>query len=154
MNRRKFLSRISALVSGFIAAILGIPLAVYSFGPLFHRKPAGQWKAIANLDEWEGIQEIEYLVSRREAWYAEVQPRTVFAVPKGENEIVALSSVCTHLGCLVHWDEKKEQFLCPCHGGVYDPEGRVVAGPPPRPLTRLATKVEGGKLYVLEIEEQ
>ena len=53
-------------------------------------------------------------------------------------------------GCLVRWDEQQESFLCPCHGAVFDKNGIVVAGPPPRPLQKLQTKVEAGILYVKE----
>jgi len=46
----------------------------------------------------------------------------------------ALSATCSHLGCRVRWDAPRKQFLCPCHGGTYDRDGKVVAGPPPRGL--------------------
>lgn len=46
----------------------------------------------------------------------------------------AISSVCTHLGCNVRYEENAEQFACPCHGSVFDRLGRVVTGPAPRPL--------------------
>ncbi len=42
----------------------------------------------------------------------------------------AFSSVCPHLGCRVHWQDDESQFFCPCHNGVFDPEGRAVSGPP------------------------
>ncbi len=44
------------------------------------------------------------------------------------------SGVCTHLGCLVRWEEQNNRFYCPCHQGIFDPNGKVVSGPPPRPL--------------------
>src|SRR5690242_9404595 len=47
---------------------------------------------------------------------------------------VALSRVCTHLGCLVDYQKDKSRFLCPCHGGTYDLTGNVTSGPPPKPL--------------------
>lgn len=46
----------------------------------------------------------------------------------------ALSAMCTHLGCLVRWDETSDTFLCPCHGGRFDADGACLDGPPPRPL--------------------
>jgi cytochrome b6-f complex iron-sulfur subunit len=60
----------------------------------------------------------------------------------------ALSLVCTHLGCGVHWEEKEQTFLCPCHGGRFSAAGTVLSGPPPQPLTRYATVVEHGAVYV------
>ncbi|RME66309.1 MAG: hypothetical protein D6778_04940 [Nitrospirae bacterium] len=62
--------------------------------------------------------------------------------------LYALSPVCTHLGCLVNWNYLKGEFQCPCHGGRYDIKGRVIGGPPPRPLTRLPLKIEGEKVLV------
>ena len=59
----------------------------------------------------------------------------------GENdEIRALSPVCTHLGCMVRWDKIKQEFHCPCHGGKYNMFGQVIAGPPPAPLTSLPVR--------------
>ena len=43
---------------------------------------------------------------------------------------VALSSVCPHLGCQVHWEEQNDRFFCPCHNGVFDREGVATEGPP------------------------
>jgi Rieske Fe-S protein len=42
----------------------------------------------------------------------------------------ALSSVCPHLGCRVHWQAAEQQFFCPCHRGVFDADGVAVSGPP------------------------
>ncbi len=42
----------------------------------------------------------------------------------------ALSSICPHLGCNVHWDGGRSQFICPCHNGVFDANGTAIAGPP------------------------
>jgi cytochrome b6-f complex iron-sulfur subunit len=61
-------------------------------------------------------------------------------------ELVALSAVCTHLGCIVAWDAEKHLILCPCHGGVFAPDGRNIAGPPPRPLPHIAIVVENGNI--------
>lgn len=70
-------------------------------------------------------------------------------------EVVALSDVCPHLGCKVHWEEEKRQFLCPCHGGVFEKDGKAVAGPPAeekKDLKRFAVKQVGENLFI-EFEE-
>ena len=61
---------------------------------------------------------------------------------------LAFSRVCTHLGCLVKYHPDKEVFICPCHAGVFDLEGNVVSGPPPKPLPKFAVKVEGDNLVI------
>ncbi|MCB9889767.1 MAG: Rieske (2Fe-2S) protein [Planctomycetes bacterium] len=43
---------------------------------------------------------------------------------------IALSSTCPHLGCQVHWEPQKNRFFCPCHNGVFTPEGKAIGGPP------------------------
>lgn len=65
---------------------------------------------------------------------------------------VALSARCTHASCAVSWSAGDRQFVCPCHGGRYDAEGRVVTGPPPKPLERLTTSIEGGDVFIEEPE--
>ena len=62
------------------------------------------------------------------------------------NEYIAVSNRCAHLGCPVRFVEAAGNFICPCHGGVYDFEGKVIGGPPVRPLDRFQTRVEGGQV--------
>jgi cytochrome b6-f complex iron-sulfur subunit len=62
--------------------------------------------------------------------------------------IVAFSRRCTDLGCLVSWNREREQFVCPCHQGIYDKTGLNIAGPPPRPLDRFNIIKRGEQLYV------
>ncbi len=73
--------------------------------------------------------------------------RNIFLV-QTEAELFCLSPVCTHLGCLVSWHWSKKRFLCPCHGGQYDMQGQVVAGPPRAPLARLPLFTENKRIYV------
>ena len=61
----------------------------------------------------------------------------------------AFSASCTHLGCLVKWDENKREFLCPCHAAVFDEDGKVVSGPPPAPMPVLKVKEVGDKVFVI-----
>ncbi len=62
--------------------------------------------------------------------------------------LVVLSRVCTHLGCLVQYDKDNKRLLCPCHAGVYDLEGNIVSGPPPKPLPKLPFRVEGETIVI------
>ena len=69
----------------------------------------------------------------------------VQVVREGE-KLRALSTVCPHLGCRVRWEG--DHFLCPCHNGVFDREGNVVSGPPPRPLDRYDVEIVDGSVYL------
>jgi cytochrome b6-f complex iron-sulfur subunit len=61
---------------------------------------------------------------------------------------LAMSSVCTHLRCIVPWVETNNLFECPCHAGKFNWVGEVVGGPPPRPLDLYELRVLGGKVVV------
>lgn len=67
---------------------------------------------------------------------------------KTEEGFVAFSRKCTDLGCLVSWDKANEKFVCPCHQGVYDKNGKNISGPPPRPLDRFEVVQKGDMLYM------
>jgi len=63
--------------------------------------------------------------------------------------IAALGLKCTHLSCNVEWNPSKKVVECPCHLGVFDLEGNVLAGPPPRPLPKYEVEVVDDRVYVL-----
>ena len=65
----------------------------------------------------------------------------------GEDRFVAVGQKCTHLGCPVLWKAGTRKFHCPCHEGWFDEEGKVLAGPPPRPLPRLEIRRDGDELW-------
>jgi Rieske Fe-S protein len=67
------------------------------------------------------------------------------------DDFLALSSVCPHLGCQVHWEAQNNRFFCPCHNGAFDPTGKATAGPPAaagQSLSRYPLKLEEGLLYI------
>ena len=61
---------------------------------------------------------------------------------------MAIYQQCTHLGCLVRWDEDEDQFKCPCHSGKYNRNGEVISGPPPKPLSIFQLEVISGDVVV------
>ncbi len=95
-----------------------------------------------------------------------VQVGTTRDIPPGQGKVVpvnnkpvivvnttqgvkAFSAVCTHLGCIVEWDETRKFILCPCHDGRFNPiSGAVISGPPPRPLAPVDVVVDGENIYV------
>jgi cytochrome b6-f complex iron-sulfur subunit len=85
----------------------------------------------------------------------EIPPGTVLVLPKQKLYVIrstagffALSSVCTHLGCMTRYVREEAALACPCHGSRFSLEGKVTAGPAPRPLRRLQMTVERGVLVV------
>lgn len=70
-------------------------------------------------------------------------------VHPSDSTFVAFSAICTHAGCPVEYDPSNVQFLCPCHGGVFDARtGNVLQGPPPSPLSSIPVRVVAGQLRV------
>ena len=73
-------------------------------------------------------------------------PAIIINVP--DKGFIALSKVCTHLGCLVEYDKIKQRLLCPCHAGAFSLNGNVLSGPPPKPLQKYPVKVEGEDIAI------
>jgi Rieske Fe-S protein len=70
------------------------------------------------------------------------------------DELCAFSQKCTHLGCVVYWRPPEDRLVCPCHEGFFDPRsGRVLSGPPQRPLQRIAVELRAdGKVWARGLE--
>lgn len=144
MDRREFLSGLIKAFFTAVAAVSGLIALVYTYPAKIRKRKT---LFIPVLDEMDiprrGVKTVRFSYKRGQQL---ISTRAFVVNHKGR--LYALSPVCSHLGCLVNWHRKKEQFLCPCHGGKYDIEGRVIAGPPPRPLTRLPLKIQKGKLSI------
>lgn len=95
----------------------------------------------------------KYLVTRKDdlplgkAREIKLDEKPVFVVHL-EDGFKVFSGVCTHLGCIVRWEENKGRFYCPCHQGVFSKEGLVTAGPPPRALDEFPVKVENNLVFI------
>lgn len=69
-------------------------------------------------------------------------------VVREENGFKAFRAACSHLGCLVKWDPEAKEFKCPCHGGKFDRDGQVLAGPPPLALRRCKVEVKNERVKI------
>lgn len=68
-----------------------------------------------------------------------------------DSGVKAYSAICTHLGCVVAWNDLQSQIVCPCHGGTFNATtGAVVSGPPPTGLPALTVSVEGNQIFLTE----
>jgi glycine/D-amino acid oxidase-like deaminating enzyme/nitrite reductase/ring-hydroxylating ferredoxin subunit len=73
----------------------------------------------------------------------EIEGETLAVSRDGNGRLHALRAVCTHMGCIVHWNEAERTWDCPCHGGRFTPEGCVLSGPPLRDLESRPLPWEG-----------
>jgi menaquinol-cytochrome c reductase iron-sulfur subunit len=163
MTRRRFLTGTLGWVSAAIGSALGIPAAVAVISPALSKSDRG-WSPVARLGPPEsGMPDLTVigepvLTSFRslvEDAYLKASPRDVaiFVINNGDGEFTIFDDRCTHLGCPFNWDDAKKEFNCPCHNGIFDAEGRVTGGPPPRPLDRYEFKIEDDVLFVGKLYE-
>jgi cytochrome b6-f complex iron-sulfur subunit len=69
-------------------------------------------------------------------------------INRSDKGFIALSRVCTHLGCLVEYNRGKQRLICPCHAGSFDLEGNVLSGPPPKPLSVIPLRIDGENIVI------
>jgi cytochrome b6-f complex iron-sulfur subunit len=91
---------------------------------------------------------------------ADIPPGSAKVVAMGSSPVIvtnteagvkAFSAVCTHLGCIVEYDDTIKQIVCPCHGGHFNAtNGAVLAGPPPNPLPPVTVAVEKDQIYLVQ----
>ena len=149
-DRRRFLKQATFGLGTVSALALGGVLASATIGPSLRKKPK-QWIRLESTEALP-VGKITTVVMHYDTQNGFHKSRVSKSVmiDRGPdvNNIVVFNTTCTHLGCAVHWDKNKKLFVCACHGGMFDKDGNVTAGPPPRPLDRYIFKVEDGQLFV------
>ncbi|MGH9661905.1 MAG: ubiquinol-cytochrome c reductase iron-sulfur subunit [Bryobacteraceae bacterium] len=153
-DRRTFFLTVLFGLWGLIAAALALPAAVYLLLPPRARKH-DEWAEAGDVSKLEPNSPVEMVFRRNriDGWRVSSEKSTAWVVKTGEKDIIALAPQCTHLGCAYHWDERKNEFLCPCHSSTFSVAGKVLTGPAPRPLDRYDVKVEGNKLLLGVVRE-
>lgn len=74
--------------------------------------------------------------------------RPAILIRVNDTEWKAFSAVCTHLNCTVQYRETGHEIWCACHNGLYDLNGRVISGPPPKPLEEYAVHIRGEEVVI------
>ncbi len=145
LTRREFLEKIflrGGLIAGLIAGILLLKNGIsFLFPPI--QKGEAQKLLIAKTNELEVGKAKEFQLS----------DKTFFVVNTGSG-IKVYSAICTHLGCKIKWEQYRNHFYCPCHQGFFDVEGKVLNGPPPRPLDEFRVEVKKNLVYMWLDENQ
>ena len=147
-SRRGFLKKVTVGVYGLVTFLIGLPLVSFFISPAF-KKSKEKWVDIGPVGNFNSPEPISVKYDRdlKDGWDLKKVSATVW-VYKSAGELVAISPICTHLGCSVSFDSGRDSFACPCHGGLYDKSGAVIGGPPPKPLMRHETKITDGNLII------
>lgn len=150
MERRRFLSRLSAALSAAAAAVVAVPVVGFIVAPLVRRSPR-LWRPVGPVDRFRVGETVA--VSFEDAsplpWAGVTARTAAWLRRESATEFTAFSIHCTHLGCPVQWVADARLFLCPCHGGVFNGDGTVAAGPPPKPLSHYPVRVREGQVEIL-----
>lgn len=151
LSRRNFLAIATGAIGGLIGVVLAIPAVAYIVGPALQRRTAENWVRLGPTSKVEiGTPTLfKTTVENQTGWITSEEEISVYALTENGRDFIALSNVCTHLGCRVRWITEEGQYFCPCHNAIFDKLGLVVSGPPPRPLDRYETMVEDDQLYIL-----
>jgi menaquinol-cytochrome c reductase iron-sulfur subunit len=148
-SRRKLMSTVIAAMGGLIGTAVGAPAVAYLIGPALQQKTEG-WIKLGAVNKVEpGTPTLfKTNIQNQTGWITAEEELSAYVLTEDGQTFAALSNVCTHLGCRVRWIADKNSFYCPCHNGVFNKDGQVVSGPPPRPLDRFESKVENGVLFI------
>jgi menaquinol-cytochrome c reductase iron-sulfur subunit len=151
INRRSFLGIATWAIGGLISAGMAIPAIAYVVGPTLKQNETEEWIPLGSVTKVELNTPTLFKakIQRQTGWIINEQELSIYVLTDNGRDFIAMSNVCTHLGCRVRWIAEQDHFFCPCHNAVFDKEGEVASGPPPRPLDRYEVKVEENQLFVL-----
>lgn len=139
-------------IAGSVTALLAIVPGLLAFLTPTLRSAGGvRWIRLGEAALFDiGVPDrVEFTDNVRDAWVTQRVVRSVWVMTQDGEAFTAFNARCPHLGCAFSFDETRDQFVCPCHRGIFDAlSGAVISGPPPRPLDRLETKVEDGYVYI------
>lgn len=143
-QRRSFLAHLSLLAGGVVASVVAVPFVGAILTPLRKRAPR-RWQSIGKVEEFPvgATVQVRYLAGAGLPWAGYSADGAAYVRREDPGRFVAFSAYCTHTGCPIRWHAGSDMFFCPCHGGVFHRDGRVAAGPPPRPLPMLEVRVRG-----------
>ena len=137
-------------ITGDIAAASSVALARFAVGTSFEKKKS-KWIELDSEDVQDaegGFARVVLEYEQKDGWLTATARSLAYVKRVKEDEVIAISAACSHLGCIVTWDEEQKIFRCPCHDGRFDGEGRVISGPPPGPLRRHKAKIEDGTILL------
>ena len=160
ITRRRLFEGGALATGGIATALFSLPVLTFAVAPVLKDDTDESFQDVGFEDEFNPdtyVPKVITVVSgigdagKTTIYIRRFDPKRDEPVKGGDeagNRYIAVSTRCTHLGCPVRYIEASERFVCPCHGGVYQFDGKVTGGPPVRPLDRFETRVARGRVLV------
>jgi Rieske Fe-S protein len=161
VTRRRLMEGGAMAVGGVATAAFALPALGFALGPVFKDTVPEQWQDVGAVGDFNPTTYVPRVININPA-IGETGKSTVYVRKATSKDVspsdrdqhikplpfVAISTRCAHLGCPVRYIQASQKFVCPCHGGIYDVQGKVIGGPPVRPLDRFYTRVVAGRVQV------
>lgn len=150
-NRRSFLGALLGVGSVFVGGLLSVPLIRFALFPLLRRTTELKSSTVGELRDFSTLSEPvmrAIQIEQVDGWRRAISEKAVYVTKDSQGRLLVLTSVCPHLGCTVPWNKEKSQFVCPCHGATFAPDGTRVSGPSLRGMDALETSMQDGQLRV------
>lgn len=151
ISRRSFFGALMAIGSAGMGAILAVPVLRYVLYPLYAKSSGIAWADVGDVSDFATITDPvrkTITFAQLDGWRQVESAQSVYVTRDNAGQFKILSAICPHLGCSVSWQKSADDFLCPCHGSVFGPSGKLVKGPAPRGMDPLPHRVKSGKLQV------
>ena len=152
LDRREFVAIVLAFLGSIMGVVVGLPAIGYLIDPATKTQKKEDWISVGPLENYPiGIPTLfSFTRTTINGWEKTVNSYGVYITRWTEavDDISAFSNLCTHLSCRVTWNDDEMGYICPCHDGIFDDQGEVVAGPPPEALHEYETKVEEDVIYI------
>ena len=154
LERRDFVKVVLAVLGSVMGATIAIPAVGYLLSPAMAVQKKEAWISLGPLDNYPiGAPTLfSFTQATVNGWEKTVNSYGVYVTRVDETNQKVFSNMCTHLSCRVTWKDDAQEYICPCHDGIFNIDGQVMDGPPPAPLQEYQTKVEEGVLYFYFVE--
>jgi menaquinol-cytochrome c reductase iron-sulfur subunit len=156
VTRRRLMEGTALAVGGIASAAFVLPSLGFALGPIFEDVSRENWQPVGAEGDFNTLSYVQRVINitpeigdpGKTTVYVRRFDQGRDSARNKDQPYVAISTRCAHLGCPVRYIQASQKFVCPCHGGVYDFQGKVEGGPPVRPLDRFYTRVRNGKVEI------
>ena len=162
VTRRGLMTGGALAAGGIATATFALPALGFALGPMFEDGTPDAWQDVGSESEFNPESYVPKTINiiaavgeagKSTVYIRKLDPKRDPPSPSDKrgqkpDPYVAISTRCAHLGCPVRYILASQRFVCPCHGGVYDAQGKVEGGPPVRPLDRFYTRTVNGRVEV------